>query len=336
MPSKWSLAFAVLLLVGFGCAEGLTLGDRDGSTSLPDVGSNDADGSSDGPQASCDDGMRNGDESGIDCGGHCDPCPPGQGCAVEADCSSRVCSDGVCQAPSCSDGKQNGLETDLDCGGGCPGCGSGGRCIIATDCAMGTCTAGFCGSDQTCDDGFQNQDETDVDCGGVCAPAKRCEHRQKCAVNNDCITNLCDGGTCAMPCTPVAGCTCGSREGINYLFCALSRQWSAAATDCTVRGMRLVRIDSAQENDWVRSNATAASVGAAWIGANDQEVEGSFAWPDGDVFWRNGSTLPGFYANWAANEPNDFFGQDCGVMLTNGQWDDESCSSSRHYVCKAY
>ena len=51
----------------------------------------------------CDDGIQNGDETGIDCGGSA--CP---------DCPTE---------PSCDDGFQNGEETGVDCGGpDCPEC----------------------------------------------------------------------------------------------------------------------------------------------------------------------------------------------------------------------
>ncbi|MEL6535346.1 MAG: di-heme oxidoredictase family protein, partial [Bacteroidota bacterium] len=46
----------------------------------------------------CTDGMQNGDETGIDCGGSCTACP------------------------TCSDGEQNGDETGVDCGGSCGSC----------------------------------------------------------------------------------------------------------------------------------------------------------------------------------------------------------------------
>ncbi len=70
---------------------------------------------------SCNDGIQNGDETGVDCGGSCSPCP------------------------SCNDGIQNGSETGVDCGGSCSAC-------------------------PTCFDGIQNGDETGVDCGGSCSP----------------------------------------------------------------------------------------------------------------------------------------------------------------------
>ena len=53
-----------------------------------------------GVPAACDDGLHNGDEAGVDCGGG----------------ACRAC------APTCFDGLQNGGETGVDCGGTCAFC----------------------------------------------------------------------------------------------------------------------------------------------------------------------------------------------------------------------
>ena len=74
----------------------------------------------------CDDGLQNGDETDLDCGGGtCTPCADTLGCQVGEDCQSGVCCDagaciGTCSAPSCTDGVQNGTEQGIDCGGTCP------------------------------------------------------------------------------------------------------------------------------------------------------------------------------------------------------------------------
>ncbi len=59
----------------------------------------------------CNDGVQNGDETGVDCGGSCPACPPN---------------------PTCSDGIQNGDETSVDCGGSCPACPCNGNTITLT------------------------------------------------------------------------------------------------------------------------------------------------------------------------------------------------------------
>ncbi|MBM4362125.1 MAG: DUF11 domain-containing protein, partial [Deltaproteobacteria bacterium] len=51
----------------------------------------------DGGAASCADGVQNGTETDVDCGGGvCAPCALGRDCGVGADCSSGVCVDGYC------------------------------------------------------------------------------------------------------------------------------------------------------------------------------------------------------------------------------------------------
>lgn len=104
----------------------------------------------------CSDGIQNGDETGIDCGGSCSACEP-----EDPD-------------PTCDDGVQNGTETGVDCGGVCSSCPIEPSCFdgiknqdeTAVDCG-GVCTA--CPIPESCLDGIENQDETGVDCGGVCS-----------------------------------------------------------------------------------------------------------------------------------------------------------------------
>lgn len=71
------------------------------------------------------DGVKNGTETGFDCGysdGPSKPCKDGEGCRSSVDCQSAVCYDGLCQLPTCTDTVQNGSETEIDCGGSCPPC----------------------------------------------------------------------------------------------------------------------------------------------------------------------------------------------------------------------
>lgn len=101
------------------------------------------------PAPTCSDGIQNGDETGVDCGGSC----------------AVTCT-------TCSDGIQNGNETGIDCGG--PDCAPCFTCSdgiqngneTGIDCGGPDCAPCF-----TCSDGIQNGNETGVDCGGPdCAP----------------------------------------------------------------------------------------------------------------------------------------------------------------------
>ena len=46
----------------------------------------------------CSDGLKNGTETGVDCGGTCpNKCGVGQGCVSRPDCASAICTSGICQ-----------------------------------------------------------------------------------------------------------------------------------------------------------------------------------------------------------------------------------------------
>jgi hypothetical protein len=183
----------------------------------------------------CGDGVQNGSETDVDCGGGtCSRCAGGESCSVNSDCQTNLCAGGVCATTAtCSDGAQNQTETDIDCGGtsGCPTCpnldacsgGSdctigicgtnllcgredGGACGTGTQCQSGVCTAGVC-QPPSCTDGAQNQTETDVDCGGS-SGCPTCAFQDTCSVNSDCTSAFCVGGTCGQQ-----GCADGFREG---------------------------------------------------------------------------------------------------------------------------
>ena len=170
---------------------GTTTGEP--STTLPDVES------SGGAEPTCMDGIQNGDEPDVDCGGSCpNACETGQGCDGATDCEEGVCEGGVCQPAACDDMVQNGDETDVDCGGSCPACPDGSGCTDDADCVSGVCENGVC-VPPTCRDGVQNGDETDLDCGGACGAT--CDVGEMCLVGGDCIELVCDPTTltCSAP-----------------------------------------------------------------------------------------------------------------------------------------
>jgi|GEM_PF-1926812 len=68
----------------------------------------------------CDNGVLDGDETAVDCGGSCTGCPASAPCVDASDCQSQLCTGGFCVEPTCDDGEKNGGETGVDCGGGCP------------------------------------------------------------------------------------------------------------------------------------------------------------------------------------------------------------------------
>ncbi|MFT4304320.1 MAG: thrombospondin type 3 repeat-containing protein [Candidatus Woesearchaeota archaeon] len=96
---------------------------------------------------SCDDGIHNGDETDIDCGGICDPCGIGKACEIDSDCTTGNCEGKKCvEENHCKDGEQNFDETDVDCGGlKCEPCELGERCLIDKDCYSNYCQVGDSG-----------------------------------------------------------------------------------------------------------------------------------------------------------------------------------------------
>ena len=151
--------------------------------------------------SACDDGMKNGKETDVDCGGgECVSCTNGKRCVESSDCHSKVCVHGVCQKPTCSDGVKNGDEGDVDCGGSmCPRCAAGRSCWTTSDCGPTLiCTQQECEFRDRCHNGILDGDETDVDCGGSCPP---CGVRGLCKSDKDCAVERGARGAVPLLCT---------------------------------------------------------------------------------------------------------------------------------------
>lgn len=58
--------------------------------------------------------------------------------------------------------------------------------------------------------------------------------------------------------------------------------------------------------------------GICWIGATDVDTEDTFVWSS------NNATLS--YTKWDTNEPNGGLAENCVQMLSNGFWNDITCS----------
>jgi hypothetical protein len=149
---------------------------------------------------SCGDKIKNQSETGVDCGGECDPCDNDIPCASNDDCISEYCLAMVC-TDHCVSGVQEADETDKDCGGAtCAACGDNKRCKTASDCESFVCTNSKCQA-ATCSDSVANQGEGGVDCGAVCADAgKWCTvlHHDSCNLAADCDTSVCTAHVCAV------------------------------------------------------------------------------------------------------------------------------------------
>ena len=117
-------------------------------------------------------------------------------------------------------------------------------------------------------------------------------------------------------CEPIVGA-----EGRVYLLCPEVRTWVEARDRCAALGGHLATVRDRSENDLLRASISVTS----WFGLHDRSKEGHFEWVNGEVFG---------YTRWAADEPNDHRGEDCGELRTDGRWNDEDCGRSRPFLCE--
>jgi hypothetical protein len=188
----------------------------------------------------CTDGIKNGTETDIDCGGQCPfACYVGQKCIYDTDCRSDFCYQGVCAVPSVLNSTciNNGMDTTIH-NVGWPKhengtCDNGFEAFTIEDaaalCPGGvvkyfdyTCTdfplpppynpqraweADYSCCFPQCSDGVRDGNESDVDCGSACP--YQCLPGQHCFTNTDCQTDYCNAnGTCDYP--PVLSQDCQS------------------------------------------------------------------------------------------------------------------------------
>jgi Cys-rich repeat protein len=145
---------------------------------------------------SCSDGVKNGQETDVDCGGGtCPPCAVTRDCVADRDCASLACDAWAphrCLGSACLDHRRDGDESDIDCGGSCVKCPDHHFCKTGGDCASGICDLprGSICLPSACRNGVRDGNETDVDCGGgVC---DSCAVGQQCLSTLDCGTGACD------------------------------------------------------------------------------------------------------------------------------------------------
>jgi hypothetical protein len=181
---------------------------------------------------SCTDGVKNGNETDVDCGGVCSPCAAGKGCLIDADCASAACVGNLCCAAGtadCNGNPADGCEATLatdphNCGRCGVACGTNiscvagectGPCACSLPHATGTCANGGCAI-ASCDPGF-------ADCDGVASNG--CETNIATNVNNCGLCNNacmlpnaqadCAKGTCAVAAcqVPFADCNGAASDG---------------------------------------------------------------------------------------------------------------------------
>lgn len=140
----------------------------------------------------------------------------------------------------------------------------------------------------------------------------------------------------------LALCNQATYGGHDYLLCQELRSWADANDGCTVVGMRLVRVDDANENQWLFTNANTPNGVSSdvWLGATDGAVEGEWRWTDGELFWvgdQAGTPQNGLFNGWYFREPNNVNEEDCLTLETAAkpEWYDHQCHLTLSYVCES-
>jgi hypothetical protein len=95
--------------------------DGEGTVGSATSGSRVLDVSGDCTPATCSDGLQNGTEAAIDCGGSCPACAPGVACCTGTACASGSCVSGVCTTKSI-----------------------GAPCLSGAECSSTFCVDGYC------------------------------------------------------------------------------------------------------------------------------------------------------------------------------------------------
>ncbi len=198
-----------------------------------------------GNEPTCSDGIQNGDETGVDCGGSCSACDTGcsgetvslsitldnypeetswsivnaSGATVYSGGTYGDVADGttlsgdLCLDSGCYDFIINDAYGDGICcsyGNGSYSLTSGGSTLASGGSFGSSETTNFCVGGTpppapTCNDGVQNGNETGVDCGGSCNPCSSC---------NDGVQNGNETGVdCGGSCNPCVSCNDGIQNG---------------------------------------------------------------------------------------------------------------------------
>lgn len=267
-------------------------------------------------------------------------------CASDDECSSGGCRRGRCVEGACFS-----IPTDADCGTD-EECRGDGVCVAAVQDGGPRLDGGFpeggcagtevCnGVDDDCDGSVDEDLEVSEACNGVdddCDGSvdEELDAPEVCnGVDDDCDGRVDEGAPEACngeddDCDGVVdeSDVCGEceswRDGERwYLLCSTRVGWVAAMDECASRGLNSVSVEDERENTLLAARLSRD----AWLGLNDREVEGDYAWANG-----SGSS----YENWAGGEPNNNGGnEDCTRIAPNGEWNDVQCSVLNVVLCES-
>lgn len=142
-------------------------------------------------------------------------------------------------------------------------------------------------------------------------------------------TELCDDGNtntgdgCSSTCF-IENCTKASNLGKNYMFCPDYVVASQAEAECKGYGATMAVPLNAGENTWMTSTALSVAGQNWWIGLNDEQTDGVYLMPGGEV---------ASYFAWGVGKPNGGTSQNCVMIEGANGWNDKACGDQAGAVC---
>ena len=100
--------------------------------------------------------------------------------------------------------------------------------------------------------------------------------------------------------------------------------WQSAKLACEALGGHLAVITSKEEAEFINQLANGAYL---FLGATDQEEEGTWVWIDGSE-WS--------YTNWYPDQPNDYDDEDYLATYDEGEWVDVDASGDAFWMPTGY
>jgi hypothetical protein len=202
--------------------------------------------------ADCKDGVKNGKETDVDCGGSCTTkCTTSQHCGTAADCAASACVNGTCVG-SCSPGTKQCLDNGVQT------CDSSGKWGTAVGCSAEKeyCRSGAC---EACSAGTANCNpadtlgcETNLNANGTCGTT--CANATACGANQACSAGACKCTGGLALCNSVCVNTAGS-DPKNCGACGHSCQ-STAANACIAGVCQPIRLETTTQPIALAANET--------------------------------------------------------------------------------
>ena len=121
-----------------------------------------------------------------------------------------------------------------------------------------------------------------------------------------------------------------------YRLFTSSKTWENAKEECEKWNARLVKVESSEENDFIKTELLPTEYDNYWIGLSDSGKKNFWMWTDGTQLDSDG------YKNWGDDQPdNNKYKQNCVVMQRrkfnpdhDGKWHDQRCFKERKYICE--